>query len=68
MVQWLCARKPADTTSEPLTGNGQTGAPVTASMSGSLAEQPGWNRGILCIPPLFRQGMGIFYALPKEKC
>ena len=30
MVQWLCIRKPADTTSEPLTGNGQTGAPVIA--------------------------------------
>ena len=29
-MRWLCIQKPADTTSEPLTGNGQTGAPVKA--------------------------------------
>ena len=33
MVKWLCARNPADTTSEPPAGNGRTGAPVTAPMS-----------------------------------
>ena len=64
-------RSPAagDTTSELQVGNVLPGAPVTASMSGSVkAGQPGWNRGILltyCIPPLILQGMGIFYTFPN---
>ena len=41
MVQWLCIRKPADTTSEPLTGNGQTGAPVKAPMSDGECRNQG---------------------------
>ena len=60
MVQWLCARKPADTTSEPLTGNGQTGAPVTASMSGSYGSNQGGTVEYFCIPPLIRSGGGDF--------
>ena len=66
-MQWLCDRNPADTTSEPLTGNGQTGAPVKAPMSDGLRRNQGGTVEYFCIPPLFRQGMGIFYALPKEK-
>ena len=57
-----------DTTSEPLTGNGQTGAPVKAPMSDGLRRNQGGTVEYFCIPPLFRQGMGIFYALPKETC
>ena len=66
-MQWLCAWKPADTTSEPLTGNGQTGAPVKASMSGFLTKatrvEP-WNT--ICIPPLNFRGWGIFF-IPSPK-
>ena len=66
MVQWLCIRNPVDTTSEPLTGNGQTGAPVKAPMSDGESRNQGGTVEYLCIPPLFRQGMGIFYALPNK--
>ena len=53
------------TTSEPPGGNAGTGPPVTAAMSGGLAPQPGWNRGILnCIPPLIFQGWDFVYLLP----
>ena len=67
MVQWLCIRNPADTTSEPLTGNGQTGAPVKAPMSDGESRNQGGTVEYICIPPLFRQGMGIFYTLPQER-
>ena len=65
-MQWLCERKPADTTSEPLTGNGQTGAPVKASMSdGESRNQGGTVEYDLYPTPEF-QGMGyFFYTLPK---
>ena len=68
MVQWLCIRKPADTTSEPPGGNAGTGAPVIASTSDGESRNQGGTVEYFCIPPLFRQGMGIFYTLPKEKC
>ena len=41
-MRWLCIRKPADTTSEPLTGNGQTGAPVKALR---VVKNPGFPNG-----------------------
>ena len=65
-MRWLCIRNPADTTSEPLTGNGQTGAPVKAPMSDGSRRNQGGTVEYICIPPLFRQGMGIFYALPNK--
>ena len=66
-MQWLCERKPADTTSEPLTGNGQTGAPVKASMSdGESRNQGGTVEYDLYPTPEF-QGMGFFYTLPNSR-
>ena len=65
MVQWLCIRNPADTTSEPLTGNGQTGAPVKAPMSDGESRNQGGTVEYICIPPLFRQGMGLFLCPPQ---
>ena len=65
-MQWLCAWKPADTTSEPLTGNGQTGAPVKAPMSDGESRNQGGTVEYFCIPPLFRQGMGIFLPFPRK--
>ena len=56
-----------DTTSEPQRRNALPGTPVTVSMSGGHCPQPGWNRGILCIPPLIFQGVGIFYTFPQIK-
>jgi len=47
LVQGFRAPAEKDTTSEPQGRNAPPGAPVTASMSGSYYEQPGWNRGIL---------------------
>ena len=69
LVQGFCIAAGIDTTSEPQAGNGLPGTPVTASMSGGVQPQPGWNRGILlfCIPPLILQGMGIFYTFPNSK-
>ena len=66
MVQWLCERKPADTTSEPLTGNGQTGAPVTAlgHLEKTLSHRDGGSfssmlpRKILEIHKVFRRFCG----------
>ena len=66
MVQWLCIRNPVDTTSEPLTGNGQTGAPVKAPMSDGESRNQGGTVEYFCIPPLFRQGMGIFLPFPRK--
>ena len=65
-MQWLCERKPADTTSEPLTGNGQTGAPVIASMSDGESRNQGGTVEYFCIPPLIFRG-GYFYAFPNIK-
>ena len=56
-----------DTTSEPSVGNSRPGVPVTVPMSGSLPLQPGWNRGILCIPPLIFRGWVFLYLLPYQK-
>ena len=67
MVQWLCIRNPADTTSEPLTGNGQTGAPVKAPMSDGESRNQGGTVEYFCIPPLIFRGWGIFYTLPNTK-
>ena len=64
-MQWLCVWKPADTTSEPLTGNGQTGAPVKASMSDGEGRNQGGTVEYFCIPPLNFRGWGIFYTLPQ---
>ena len=62
-------RTPAetDTTSELQVGNGLPGAPVTVSMSGGHVPQPGWNRGILCIPPLIFSGCGYFLYPPLNQ-
>ena len=60
MVQWLCIRNPADTTSEPLTGNGQTGAPVKAPMSDGVSRNQGGTVEYFCIPPLIHSGGGDF--------
>ena len=63
-------RNPAgvDTTSEPQAGNGPPGAPVNAPMSGSdfaATRVEPWNE--LLIPPLYVQGVGIFYTFPEVK-
>ena len=69
MVKGFCFPAPNDTTSEPQVGNSLPGAPVNASMSGSVfSEQPGWNRGILQLlyPTPDLSGGGYFlYLLPK---
>ena len=41
LVQDVCNTAPDDTTSELLTGNGRTGAPVTVPMSGGLVRNQG---------------------------
>ena len=64
-MQWLCERKPADTTSEPLTGNGQTGAPVKASMSdGESRNQGGTVEYDLYPTPDSFGGWGFFIPIP----
>ena len=50
-----------DTTSELQVGNVLPGTPVTVSMSGRHSPQPGWNRGILCIPPLILVRVWVFF-------
>ena len=57
-MRWLCIRNPADTTSEPLTGNGQTGAPVKAPMSDGESRNQGGTVEYSCIPPLIHSGGG----------
>ena len=56
-----------DTTSEPLTGNGQTGAPVKAPMSDGESRNQGGTVEYFCIPPLIFQGVGIFYTFSQIK-
>ena len=56
-----------DTTSEPQRRNALPGTPVTVSMSGGHRPQPGWNRGILCIPPLIFRGWVFFIPCPTKK-
>ena len=63
-MQWLCAWKPADTTSEPLTGNGQTGAPVKASMSDGEGRNQGGTVEYDLYPTPEFQGMGYFLYPP----
>ena len=60
MVQWLCIRNPADTTSEPPGGNAGTGAPVIASMSDGICRNQGGTVEYFCIPPLIHSGGGDF--------
>ena len=55
-----------DTTSEPPGGNAGTGAPVKAPMSDGLRRNQGGTVEYFCIPPLFRQGMGIFLPFPRK--
>ena len=70
LVQGFCIAAGIDTTSEPQAGNGLPGTPVTASMSGGVQPQPGWNRGILPLlyptPDLFR-GWAIFMPSPIKR-
>ena len=60
-----------DTTSEPPVGNGRSGAPVNASMSGSASCNQGGTveyKNDLYPTPDSVQGVGIFYAfLPNQK-
>ena len=57
-----------DTTSEPQGRNALTGAPVKASMSGSiLKSNQGGTVEYVRIPPLIFQGVGIFYTFPRIK-
>ena len=53
-----------DTTSEPPGGNARMGAPITASMSDGASRNQGGTVEYFCIPPLIRQGMGLFFAHP----
>ena len=67
MVQWLCIRNPADTTSEPLTGNGQTGAPVKAPMSDgffAVTRVEPWNTDVS--HPCFVRGWEFFIPSPRK--
>ena len=68
LVQGFCIAAGIDTTSEPQAGNGPPGAPVNAPMSGSdfaATRVEPWNE--LIIPPLYVQGVGIFYTSPQLK-
>ena len=67
MVQWLCIRKPADTTSEPPGGNAGTGAPVKAPMSDGESRNQGGTVEYICIPPLIFSGGGYFLYLPQYR-
>ena len=68
LLQSFCNPAGVDTTSEPQAGNGPPGAPVNAPMSGSdfaATRVEPWNE--LIIPPLYVQGVGIFYTFPEVK-
>ena len=68
LVKDTCNTAGHDTTSDLPVGNGRTGAPVTVPMSGFYWKQPGWNRGILCIPPLiFIREWVFFIPSPQLK-
>ena len=68
MLRWLCCPAPCYTASEPSAGNGGSGAPVKASMSGGAMPQPGWNRGIHLYPTPDLSGGGYFlYLSPNQK-
>ena len=67
MLQGLCNPAVSDTTSEPQGRNALPGAPVTVPMSGSpIGSNQGGTVEYFCIPPLFRQGMGLFFYLPQQ--
>ena len=63
-LRGLCETTMRHTTSEPMVGNSHPGAPVNASMSGSVCCNQGGTVEYFCIPPLIFQGVGIFYTLP----
>ena len=63
-MQWLCIRKPADTTSEPPGRNARMGAPITAPMSDGESRNQGGTVEYDCIPPLSFRGWGIFIPSP----
>ena len=61
LVQDARNTAPDDTTSELLTGNGQTGAPVTVPMSDGFCRNQGGTVEYFCIPPLIQSGDGIIF-------
>ena len=66
MVQGI--RNPAgkDTTSEPRVRKCHAGcARYSANEWLCVQSNQGGTVEYICIPPLFRQGMGIFYTLPQ---
>ena len=65
-MQGVCTPAGGDTTSELPVGNGRTGAPVTVPMSDGAGRNQGGTVEYFCIPPLYRQGMGLFLYPPQS--
>lgn len=65
MVKGLCDAALCHTTSEPSGGNAGSGAPVTASMSGSCGCNQGGTVEYILYPTPDLSGVGFLHTCPQ---